>query len=136
MGYRYLVLGAGMQGTAAAYDLAVRGEADEITLADKDIHVARASAERVNRLAGRQAARAAVLDVTDERALQHAMAGCTAVLSAVPYRFNLGITRAAIAAGTSLCDLGGNTDIVLQQLAMDEEARRAGVTILPDCGFM
>jgi lysine 6-dehydrogenase len=136
MGYRYLVLGAGMQGTAAAYDLAVRGEADEITLADRDIYIARSSAERVNRLAGRQVARAAVLDVTDEKALPHAMAGYTVALSAVPYRFNLGITRAAIAAGTSLCDLGGNTDIVLQQLAMDEEARRAGVTILPDCGFM
>ncbi|MGQ9665934.1 MAG: saccharopine dehydrogenase family protein [Anaerolineae bacterium] len=136
MGYRYLVLGAGMQGTAAAYDLAVHGEAGEVMLADKDIRTAQAAAERVNRLAGRQVAQAVALDVTDEHALQKAMAGCTVTLSAVPYRFNLGITRAAIAAGTSLCDLGGNTDIVLQQLVMDEGARQAGVTILPDCGFM
>ena len=30
MGYRYVVLGAGRQGTAAAYDLARHGEADEV----------------------------------------------------------------------------------------------------------
>lgn len=112
MRYRYLVLGAGMQGAAAAYDLAVRSEASEVVLADQDIHRAQTAAERVNHLAGRQVTRAVALDVTDGQALQKAMAGYTVALSAVPYRFNLGITRAAIAAGTSLCDLGGNTDIL------------------------
>jgi len=136
MSYRYLVLGAGMQGTAAAYDMAVHGEAERITLADADSAVAGASVERVNRLSGRDVARPATLDVRDHATLVAAMAGHDVALSAVPYGFNLDITRAAIKACVSLCDLGGNTDIVFQQLALHEDAAAAGVTILPDCGFM
>ena len=30
MGFRYAIIGAGMQGTAAAYDLALHGDADQI----------------------------------------------------------------------------------------------------------
>ncbi|HWQ84055.1 MAG TPA: saccharopine dehydrogenase C-terminal domain-containing protein, partial [Anaerolineales bacterium] len=48
---------------------------------------------------------------------------------------NLEITRAAIETQTSLCDLGGNTDVVLTQLALDEEARQAGISLVPDCGM-
>ena len=33
-----------------------------------------------------------------------------------------------------MCDLGGNTDIVLEQLKLDREAREAGICIVPDCG--
>jgi len=46
--YKYGVLGAGRQGTAAAYDLAVRGEAASIVLADVDQGRAEAAAARVN----------------------------------------------------------------------------------------
>ena len=35
-----------------------------------------------------------------------------------------------------MCDLGGNTDIVWKELALDEEAREALVTVIPDCGLM
>ena len=136
MGYCYLVLGAGMQGTAAAYDMVLHGDAERVTLADVDMPAAMAAAERVNCLAGRVVADAAEMDVSDRTALIDALAGYDVALSAVPYRFNPGITRAAIAAGTSLCDLGGNTDIVFGQLALHGEARQADVTILPDCGFM
>lgn len=50
MNYRYLVLGAGRQGTAAAYDMARFGDAGQVTLADIGASVAEASAERVNAL--------------------------------------------------------------------------------------
>jgi len=136
MSFRYLVLGAGMQGTAAAYDMALHGDAERVTLADVDMPAAMAATERVNRLAGGVVADAAEIDVGDQTALIDALAGYDVALSAVPYRFNLGITRAAIAAGVNMCDLGGNTDIVFRQLALHEDAQRAGVTILPDCGFM
>ena len=36
MGYDYGIIGAGRQGLAAAYDLAVRGEAASVTFADQD----------------------------------------------------------------------------------------------------
>jgi len=33
-----------------------------------------------------------------------------------------------------MCDLGGNTDLVREQLGYDAEAKAAGVSIVPDCG--
>jgi len=53
----------------------------------------------------------------------------------VPYYYNLEITKACLAAGASLCDLGGHTGVVRQQLALDAEAKAAGVSIVPDCGM-
>ena len=35
-----------------------------------------------------------------------------------------------------MCDLGGKTGLVWQELALDDEARSAGVSIIPDCGLM
>jgi lysine 6-dehydrogenase len=133
--YSYIVLGAGRQGTAAAYDLARFGDAARITLADADPAAATVAAERVNRLAGRPVALAAQLDAANAQAVEAALKGHHAALSAVPYYFNLPLTRAAIAAGVSLCDLGGNTTIVRQQHALDAEARAAGVAIVADCGM-
>jgi len=46
MSYTYAVLGAGRQGTAAAYDMACWGDAGRVVLADYDLEVARRAAER------------------------------------------------------------------------------------------
>lgn len=135
MSFSYLVLGAGRQGIAAAYDLAKFGDAARVTLADVDAGLARESAERINHLLGRSATEALTLDVRDATAVRRTLKGYDVALSAVPYFFNLGLTRAAIEDGVSFCDLGGNTDIVLEQHALDAEARRAGVRIVPDCGM-
>src|SRR5512146_1966385 len=135
MPFSYMVLGAGRQGVAAAYDLAKFGDATRVTLADVDAGLAQRSAAQVNELLGRKGADAITLDVRDERAVRRALKDYDVALSAVPYFFNLGLTRAAIESGVSFCDLGGNTDIVRQQHALDGEARRAGVRVVPDCGM-
>lgn len=135
MGFSYLVLGSGRQGIAAAYDLAKFGEATRITFADADFNQADRAADRVNELVRTNIAEAITLDVRDEDAVRRAFAGCDVVLSAVPYFYNLALTRLAIACRVSFCDLGGNTDIVRQQHALDAEAKRAGVRIVPDCGM-
>jgi len=135
MPHRYVVIGAGRQGTAAAYDLAVFGGADRLVLADADAAVAARSAARLNALLGREIAEPATVDAADERALATLLGGARVALSAVPYYFNAGITRACIASGASLCDMGGNTDVVWAQLALDAAARAAGVSVVPDCGM-
>ncbi len=132
----YAVLGAGRQGTAAAYDLAKNGDAARVRIADASLEAARRAAERVNRLLGREAATPAQADARDAQAVQRFLAGAAAAVSAVPYYLNVGIARAAIAAGVSLCDLGGNTELVFQELALDVEARRAGISLVPDCGMV
>jgi lysine 6-dehydrogenase len=135
MSYSYIVLGSGRQTTASAYDLAKFGDAGTITLADSDFARAQSAATSVNQLLGRPVAKPLALDVRDESAVRRALAGHDVALSGVPYFFNLALTKIAISAGVSFCDLGGNTDIVRQQHALDADAKRAGVRVVPDCGM-
>ena len=135
MTYRYVIIGAGRQGTAAAYDLARFGEAESILLGDMEKEKAKASAARINRLIGREVAQGVFLDASDPAGLAAVLQGADVALSAVTYYHNLAISRACIAAAVSLCDMGGNTDVVWQQLDLDEAAKAAGVSLLPDCGM-
>jgi lysine 6-dehydrogenase len=134
MGYRYAVLGAGRQGTACAYDMIKFGDADSVVMADLSLEGAQGAASRVNDLLKTDKALAVELDVTDLDAVRAVLKGVDAFLSAVPYYYNVGITRVAVQAGASMCDLGGNTDLVREQLSLDSEAKTAGISIVPDCG--
>lgn len=133
--YTYLILGAGRQGTAAAYDLARFGQARRITLSDISGERALAAAQRVNDLLKVNVVQGIQLDVLNYDALLRELEISDVALSAVPYFYNLAITQAAIRSHTSLCDMGGNTQIVFQQLALDEMARLAQISIVPDCGM-
>jgi lysine 6-dehydrogenase len=133
--FRYGVLGSGMQGTAAGYDLALHGGGRDVLFLDREAALARRAADRVNALLGRAVARAAAADARDEDALFRAFEGLDGVLSAVPYPLNPRAARAAVRARASFNDLGGNTDVVRQELALDREAKAAGVSVVPDCGL-
>lgn len=134
MSYNYAVLGAGRQGTAAAYDMARWGDAKRVILADNDIEIARKASQRVNALIGAPVAEAAQVDVTDLTALGNLLGEVDSFLSAVPYFYNLDITRVAVKVGASMCDLGGHTGIARQQHEFDEQAKAAGISIIPNCG--
>jgi lysine 6-dehydrogenase len=134
MSFKYAVLGAGRQGTAAAYDMARWGDAQHITLVDFDLDVARRAAERVNALVGRPIAEPTHLDVTDLAAVRRVLDGVDAFLSAVPYYYNLDLTQVAIQAGACMCDLGGHTGIAQHQHGYDGQARAAGISVVPNCG--
>ncbi len=63
------------------------------------------------------------------------MAQSDAVQSAIPYYFNLRLAQLAVQAGVHFTDLGGNTEIVLQQKALNGDARAKGVSVVPDTGL-
>jgi lysine 6-dehydrogenase len=134
MEFNYAVLGAGRQGTASAYDMARWGNAKRVLLCDMDMAAAKRAAERVNQLIGTPIAESIQVDVTDLDALERVLTGTDAFVSAVPYYYNLAITGVAVKVKASMCDLGGNTDIVRQQHAFDVQARQAGISLIPDCG--
>ena len=134
MSSTYAVLGAGRQGTAAAYDMARWGEAGRVVLADRDLEIAQRAAKRVNQLVGTAVAEAVRVDVTDLEAVEEVLAGVDAFLSAVPYPYNLGLTRVAVRVKAHMCDLGGHTGIARQQHGFDPQARAAGISIVPNCG--
>jgi lysine 6-dehydrogenase len=133
--YTYAVLGAGRQGTAAAYDMAKFGQASKVTIGDVDLKQARHAANHVNRLIGRKIAQGTRVDVRRPAQIKRFLTGVDSILSAVPYYYNLEVAKAAIAARANMCDLGGHTGIVRKQLLLDRKATDAGISIIPDCGF-
>jgi len=134
MGYIYAVVGAGRQGTAAAYDMAKQGDAEKVLICDKSIINSKKAANRVNSLLNKKIAEAKQLDVKNYSSLVDFLTGVDSFLSSVPYYYNLDIAKAAIKAGASMCDLGGNTDIVKAQLDLNKQAKDAGISVVPDCG--
>jgi len=132
---KLLVIGSGMMGSAAAYDMARQDHVDSVTLADSDRQRAKDVAARVNRIAGNRKVRAVALDASKEKEAARLMNGHDGALSAVPYRLNLGLAKAAIAAGCHFADLGGNNTVVRQELALAKQAERKGVGLAPDCGL-
>jgi lysine 6-dehydrogenase len=132
---KLLVIGSGMMGSAAAYDMARQVHVDSVTLADNDLKLAKEVAARVNRIAGNKKVRAVALDAAKEKDAARLMKGHDGALSAVPYRLNLGLAKAAITAGCHFADLGGNNTVVRQELALARQAEKRGIGIAPDCGL-
>ncbi|HEY8018241.1 MAG TPA: saccharopine dehydrogenase C-terminal domain-containing protein [Actinomycetota bacterium] len=132
--YRYAVIGAGRQGTAAAFDLAVRGDAAGILLADLDPETAKSAAERVNVLAGWEAAIPVALDAADRSEVALTFETLDAVVNAVPLRLVGVVTRAALDVGVPVCDLSADPDTLEVQFALDEAARARHMAIVPACG--
>jgi lysine 6-dehydrogenase len=132
---KLLVIGSGMMGSAAAYDMARQGQVDSVTLADSNFKLAKDVAARVNRITNDKKVRAVSLDAAKEKDAARLMKGHDGALSAVPYFLNLGLAKAAITAGCHFADLGGNNTVVRQELALAKQAEKRGIGIAPDCGL-
>ncbi|WKZ82516.1 MAG: FAD-dependent oxidoreductase [Acidimicrobiia bacterium] len=121
-----IVLGGGIVGTAAAWDMARRGH--QVTVADQDLTAASAAAE----VAG---ATPAELDARDGDAVRRMLDPHDIVVSALPYSFGMAIASAAVDTRTHYLDFGGNPSIVAAQRSLDAAAREAGIAVIPDCGL-
>jgi lysine 6-dehydrogenase len=127
-----LVIGAGRMGHGAVFDLAhTSPEVVAITIADADF----AKAEQVAKSVKSLKISAVELDVSDYEKTLSVMRGHDSVISCVNYWYNEKLSHAAIETRTNFCDLGGNNYVVREQLALDEEAKDAGINIIPDCGL-
>jgi lysine 6-dehydrogenase len=126
-----LVLGAGLQGSACAFDLLREPTVTAVQLADMQVaalpHFLQRQADA--RLMP------VVLDVRDEAAVREAFSRCDAVMSAIPYYFNAALARLAVEAGVHFTDLGGNTQIVQEQRLLHDAAVARGVSVVPDTGL-
>jgi lysine 6-dehydrogenase len=132
---RYVILGAGMQGTVAAYDLAKFADPESVTLADAFLEQAQKSVNRVNGLLGTNLCASTHVNALDPKVLTSLLRGADVLLSCVPYWMHPKIADVAIATKTHMLDLGGNTEITRETLAKDDIARAAGVSLIPDCGL-
>ena len=133
--YNYAVLGAGRQGQAIAYDLANNGNANNVTIIDKDFNIANNAKVRLNKIQNEIKINSFKLDVTNIVELKENLKNYDTVISAVPYFFNESITEIAIKNNFNLIDLGGNTEIVKKQLSQNDSAIKSNIAITPDCGM-
>jgi lysine 6-dehydrogenase len=128
---KLLVLGAGLQGCACTYDLLQNPAISQVTLAD--VRPVKLPKFLAGDWKGRL--RTIQLDVTDMPAVSAAFKGQAAVMSAIPYYYNGPMATAAVQAGCHFADLGGNTDIVLEQKKLHDKALAKDLSVIPDCGL-
>jgi lysine 6-dehydrogenase len=128
---RMLGWGAGLQGAACAWDLLRSKGVTRVTIAD--LHTDRLpaflQASRSERLAVAQ------LDVNDHAAVRALMRDHDAAMSALPYYFNGHMAALAVEGNCHFSDLGGNTEIVLEQKKLHDQAFGCGISVIPDCGL-
>jgi lysine 6-dehydrogenase len=127
---RYLVMGAGQQGRAIAFDL-LRDPDAEVVLADRDPDLL----EEVYSWLDDPRVDLEPVEADRRDEVRAAMEDIDVAINALPYAFNLDVTTDALATGTHLVDLGGNNDVVAAQLELDQVAREAGIIVVPDCGL-
>ena len=128
---RMLVLGAGLQGSACAFDLLQRPEVERVTLADLN-------PKRVPAFLTRKKDKRLVVARLDARRaaeLRKRLQRHDAVMNALPYYFNYPIAKAAVSAGLHYSDLGGNTEIVQKQRTLHARAQKKGVSVIPAEGI-
>lgn len=131
----FAILGAGMQGTAVAYDLAKFADPEQILMGDADLEQAERNASRVNSLVSRNVCRAHTADALDPECLHKFLEPVDVLVSCVPYWMHPRVASVAVKAGTHMCDMGGDTAVTWETLKHDEDAKAAGVTIVPDTGL-
>jgi lysine 6-dehydrogenase len=132
---KLLVIGAGMMGSSAAYDMARCARVESVTLADADTKRAKDAANRINKMVPGKKVKASGIDASSKRDVAKIMRGHDGTLSAVPYFFNLGLAEAAVDSRNHFADLGGNNTVVRKELALDKKAAKNGIGLAPDCGL-
>jgi lysine 6-dehydrogenase len=130
---KFLVIGAGKQGSACALDLLQQPATTAVLLADK--YIDRGVPEFLEPFKGKGRLELLALDLADQAAVRAAMGRVNSVLSAAPYYFNVDLARMAVDAGVHFADLGGNTELVSQQKKLHEAAKAKNVSVIPDCGL-
>jgi len=127
---KVLVLGgAGAMGMVTARDLAESSAVSKVIIGDLDIK----KVEHVAKWIGSE--KVSVRRVSDKASLLKAMKEANAVANATPYHLNLEMTKTAIEAKKDLTDLGGVYHMTLKQLELNEDAKKAGVTVVLGCGL-
>jgi saccharopine dehydrogenase-like NADP-dependent oxidoreductase len=124
--HRVLLLGAGKIGRMIAKLLT--------STPDYEVLVADADQAALDRVREQSHVETVVLDAADPDALARLLAGRQAVVSALSYRFNPAVARAALVAGTSYFDL--TEDIATSQEVRDLAQQAApGQVFMPQCGL-
>lgn len=126
-----LVIGAGRMSQGIVFDLLKNNGIESLFLVDQNPEALKTLAGLFNdpriqtTLAGAE----------DLQTLEPLFRQADGAISAVPYDYNLDLSRLSIQTKTHFVDLGGNYKVVEEQFKLQEEARQAAIGIVPDCGL-
>ena len=118
------VIGAGAMGRWSVKELGISDAVERIVVGDFD----EAQARAVAAAHGEGKASAVFVDARDQANVKQAIAGCDAMVNATQHFWNIDVMHAAAAAGVHYTDMGGLFHVTRQQVGLDEEFKRAGVT--------
>jgi saccharopine dehydrogenase-like NADP-dependent oxidoreductase len=126
-GYSILALGGvGSVGRAALEDVLKHGPFDEVVVGDIDV----ARARRVVREIGDRRLGVVKVDAGKIAELRKVVKGFDVVMNALPFKYDVAVTRACVSAGVSGCDVSS----VEEQFAMDAVARGRGIVFVAGVG--
>ena len=131
---KFIIVGSGRQGIAVAYDL-LKDKNHYVTIVDINTSSIDDALKKLSKISDTSNLKTNVQDVTNREEMLNILNDADVMISAVPYEFNLELTKFAIDSKTSMVDLGGHTNIVREQLSMNKEALSKEITIVPDCGM-
>jgi lysine 6-dehydrogenase len=118
------VIGAGAMGRWSVKELGISDAVERIVVGDFD----EAQARAVAAAHGEGKASAAFVDARDQANVKRVIAGCDAMVNATQHFWNIDVMHAAAAAGVHYTDMGGLFHVTRQQVELDDEFKRAGVT--------
>ncbi|MDP6669668.1 MAG: saccharopine dehydrogenase C-terminal domain-containing protein, partial [Candidatus Krumholzibacteria bacterium] len=128
-----LVLGAGLQGSAAAWDLANSPGVESVLLVDRTREILNRALQSLP--PSRLDIGTSPADLSDPKTLKELLSSVDACLNALPWFMTLAVAEACARRGVHYVDLGGNTDIVQKILKLDSLARENSACLVPDCGL-
>ena len=125
-----IIGGGGLMARATARDLVETRPDVELVLADVNVDAAREVAATLS------GARVEVrpVDAADLEGVRSVLRGADSVINAAHYYFNVPVMRAALAERVPYVDLGGLFHVTREQLPLDDEFERAGVTAVIGMG--
>ncbi|MDG6218471.1 MAG: saccharopine dehydrogenase C-terminal domain-containing protein [Candidatus Thermoplasmatota archaeon] len=127
-----LILGAGLMGRAIGLDLQKNTSVKTITLID-ECSDCLATSEAF--FTDKTCIHFHQCDVFNESKTNPFFENADVVISAVPYTYNVSLTKQAIRHGCHFVDLGGNNTIVTHQKKLFHQAEKEEVTVIPDSGL-
>lgn len=135
---KVLIIGAGRQARAIAYILSKQDCVTEISCYDQSAEALHKIAEEIskNKLSKEfYEDEIFSIECINTNELEDIVSKYDLVVSSLDYSINEALTKICIKQKTHMVDLGGNNDIVRDQLKHNNDAVKAGVTIIPDCGL-
>jgi lysine 6-dehydrogenase len=125
-----LLGGAGIVGRAVIKDLVSQDDVSQVIVGDLELERVRKYIQMLNT----NKVEVKTIDVTDHRALVELMKGCDVVGNSTYWKFCIPVSKAAIEAKVHVVDIGGMFYETQKQMGLDEEAKKANITMLSGCG--